>query len=124
MIETQIKTNMRLTSGHLFVDVDGVFSVEYACDVIDQTLKKCLECSEKRVLMDVRKMSGDMSVMDRFNVALHARVLAIYGIKTAMIGRDDQILPDNFLENVLVNRGVEARILTTPEQGEQWLAQF
>ena len=62
------------------------------------------------------------SIMDRLRVGMYARILFRHQIKTALIGRDDQVLADNFLENLLVNRGVEMRIYTDPAEGERWLA--
>jgi hypothetical protein len=123
-MEMQQDINIHLTPEYVLVEVEGKFSVEFAFKVIDLTLDKCLEVNEKRVFMDLRSMSGKISVMDRIRVGNHARVLRLHAIKTVLIGREDQTLSDNFLENFLINRGVQVRIFTEPKEGKHWLAQF
>ncbi len=104
------------------LNVHGQFSRELAIRMIDLSIAKCQEYDQNCVLMDVRKMPGAITIMDRLLVGLHATRVRRFGIRTALIARTDQMLPDKFLENFLVNRGVQMRIFADPVDGEKWLA--
>lgn len=41
--------------------------------------------------------------------------------KLAMLNRPDVILPDNFVENVAVNRGANVKVFTDLENAVRWL---
>ena len=104
--------------------VHGEFSVDLAIQVIDLAIEKCQEFNNRKALVNVRGMTGRMSIVDRLRVGTYATGLLKYNIITALIGRDDQVLPDNFLENFMVNRGVRMRIFKDPELGRQWLSEI
>ena len=108
----------------LLVTVGGEFSVDFSNQVIDLVIKNCQENNQKKALVDVRRMAGNISIMDRVRVGIYGTVLLKHNIVIALIGRDDQVLPDNFLENFMVNRGVRMRIFTDPEPGKQWLLEM
>ena len=55
-------------------------------------------------------------------------MVAQYGVKMirvlskkALVVREDQMFPDNFVENVAVNRGVNLKLFTNVEEAIDWL---
>ena len=121
MIENVVVKKM---PGFLQVIMDGEFSVDSAIKVIDLMIEKSREHNEKRILIDIRNMTGRITVMHRIRIGMYAASLTRQKLATALICREDQMLPDKFLENYLVNRGVRVRVFPNLESGEQWLSKI
>jgi len=66
-------------------------------------------------------MTGQMSVIDRFDVAEYGARTIHERIKVAVLGREDQILPDRFFEQVAVNRGLRLKLFTDADEAADWL---
>ena len=107
----------------LRVVVTGVFSLDLCKRVVHATTKACEEHHLVRVLVDIRPMQGDLATLDRYEVGTYAAKVIPRAIALAMLERQDQISPDNFLENVLVNRGVNLRVFSDSEEALEWLEQ-
>ena len=71
------------------------------------------EIQSFKVLLDCRKISGNTSVMDRFEVAEYGATKKQELRQLALVNRKDVVLPDNVVENVAVNRGMNRRSLRT-----------
>ena len=56
-----------------------------------------------------------------FQVIQHAEVTRDIALKTAILAREDQVLPDRFAETVAVNRGINLRIFTDIAEAKRWL---
>ncbi|MHC4598049.1 MAG: hypothetical protein ACYS47_03495 [Planctomycetota bacterium] len=107
--------------GYLHVEFTGAFSVSAAKGVVDVMVAACAKEKCAKVLCDYTAMSGEMPVMDRFAVGEYAGTAVGPVIKIAMLGRPDQRLPDDFLENVAVNRGMRLKIFSDREKAVAWL---
>ena len=99
----------------------GDFTRAEARRCIDVCTTSCLDHGLMRVLLDVRQMTGDMTVMDRFQTALYGIKLRKHKIKTAMLANDRIVLPDRFFESVARNRGIRIRVFTDEDQALAWL---
>jgi hypothetical protein len=95
---------------YLYFDFFGQFSVMKGKSVIDAMVKYAIEYSQTKILLDCRKITGEMPVMERYQVAEYSEVTRKNIDKIAMVNRDDVVLPDNFVENVAVNRGINLKI--------------
>jgi hypothetical protein len=42
-------------------------------------------------------------------------------LKIALVGREDQMFTDNFVENVAINRGINLKIFTDVDEAVIWL---
>lgn len=107
---------------YLHIEFTGEFSVVAAHRTIDLMLSACAEHKCSRVLMDCRKMTGHMPLMDRFEVAVYAGTTIGPGPRIALLGRPDQVLTGNyFVESVARLRGVDVREFFKEEKALEWL---
>jgi hypothetical protein len=106
---------------YLLAEFSGDFSVEAGKQCIDAMTNASLEKHKSKVLLDCRKISGHMPVIDRFEVAAYAATTRKVIARLAMLNRPDVILPDNFVENVAVNRGANVKVFTDFENAVRWL---
>jgi len=84
-------------------------------------VEACSQVQISKALLDCRSMTGEIQIFDSFKFAEYG--VKMWGIisKTALVGREDQMLPDNFVENVTVNRGVNLKIFTDADETIDWL---
>lgn len=75
----------------------------------------------RRVLLDCRTMTEDMPIIARFQVAEYSQKTRGAIDRIALVNRPEVVLPDNFVEHVAVNRGVNLKIFTDFDQAERWL---
>jgi hypothetical protein len=106
---------------YLLAEFSGDFSREAGKQCIDAMKNASREKHRSKVLLDCRKISGAMSIIDRFEVAAYAATTRTTIAKLAMLNRPDVILPDNFVENVAVNRGANFKVFTDLENAVRWL---
>ena len=105
------------------VVVTGVFSLGLAKQVVDAAIRVCEESHLVRALVDIRPMQGDLATLDRYEAGTYGAKVIPRAVAVAMLARQDQISPDSFFENVLVNRGVNLRVFSDPEEAIEWLRQ-
>ena len=84
-------------------------------------LTACLEQNRSRVLLDCRKMKGDMPLFAQFYVAVYAKKTRDASMRTALVGREDQVLHGKFVDNVAMISGVDARVFTDVDRAIRWL---
>lgn len=106
---------------YLLVEFCGDFSVEAGKRCIDAMTDASLAMERSKVLLDCRKISGEMPIIDRFAVASYAEKTRDVIARLAMVNRPDVVLPDNFVENVARNRGANVRVFTEFETAVRWL---
>lgn len=111
-------TNM---DSYLLVEFHGEFSVESGKHCVDRMAEACDKHQLSKVLLDCRNIKGKMPVFDRFQVAEYGASKRRQIGRFALLNREDVLLPDNFVENVAVNRGMQMKIFTDFEQAERWL---
>jgi hypothetical protein len=107
--------------GYLHIEFAGEFSIPAAKRSVDTMMDACMKMSCTKVLFDCRCMTGSLSTMDRYDVAQYGSDKIDHIIRVAMLGRDDQILPDKFFENVAVNRGLTLKVFTDIDEAVAWL---
>ena len=102
-------------------DYTGDFSEVAGKQCIDAMVEACSQLQLSKALLDCRKMTGEIQLLESFMVAKYGGKMRGSLSKTALVGREDQMLPDNFVENVAVNRGVNLKIFTDVEEAINWL---
>jgi hypothetical protein len=107
---------------YLLVEFFGEFSVEAGKQCVDRMAEACETHSRSKVLLDCRRMTGNMPVVDRFNVAEYGATKRRQLGRLALLNREDVVLPDNFVEHVAVNRGMDMKIFTDFDEAELWLS--
>jgi hypothetical protein len=111
------------TGSFLLVEFFGKFSVEAGKQCVDRMAEACVKHGRPKVLLDCRRMTGVMSVLHRFQVAEYGATKASQLGRLALLNRKDVVLPDNFVENVAVNRGMNMKIFTDFDEAVLWLSQ-
>ncbi|MBI3546409.1 MAG: hypothetical protein HY081_07440 [Gammaproteobacteria bacterium] len=106
---------------YLLTEFCGIFSETAGKQCIDAMIAAALETNCRKVLLDCRKMTGAMPIMARFQVAVYAAKTRETISKIALLNRAEVILPDNFVENVAVNRGVNVKVHTDFDEALRWL---
>jgi hypothetical protein len=106
---------------YLLVDYTGDFTLEGAKECIDRFVDACEEQKCTKVVLDTRKMTGRLGIMDRYKMGRYAIKTKFLKIRTAMIGTKIYVLPDRFLENVATNLGVDVKVFLDPDEALEWL---
>ena len=108
---------------HVEVAFTGEFSAGVAKNVVDIMVTACVEADRSCILLDCRRMSGPLSIIDQFTVAEYGAEKIHRHITVAMLLREDQIFPDRFFENVAVSRGVRVQQFSDHGEAVSWLAE-
>jgi hypothetical protein len=106
---------------YLHFTFTGPFSLDAAKRSVDDMVVACKKEHCVKVLFDCRPMTGDLTVLDRFEVGQYGEGRIPQSVKIAMLGREDQILPDRFFETVARNRGVHVTLFTDADEAIKWL---
>jgi hypothetical protein len=107
----------------LLVEFSGRFSVEAGKQCVDRMAEASVRLGRPKVLLDCRRMTGDLSVFARFQVADYGATKRHQLRQFALLGREDVVLPDKFAENVAVNRGMNMKVFTDFDEAVLWLSQ-
>lgn len=99
----------------------GTFNPAAARGVVDTLAKASGDTGLPRVLLDCRGMRGPLTIVDRFEVAEYGADALARHIVVALVGREGDILPDNFFENVAQSRGVRVKVFTDAREAVTWL---
>ena len=111
-----------LTEDYLLVTLSGAFSTAAAMKSVDALKEVCGKAGScTKVLFDLRVMTGEMPIFDKYKIGQYGAELLPGTIRIAMLGREDQIAPDKFFENVAVNRGLTLKVFTDKQEALAWL---
>jgi hypothetical protein len=106
---------------YLLFEYSGKFSDENAVIAINDIVESCTEFQCFKVLLDCRLMTGEISEAEKFQFIKHAEKTRERLIKTAILGRDDQISQDRFYENIAQNLIINLKAFTDFNEAEKWL---
>ena len=106
---------------YLLFEFFGEFSIEAGKQCVDRMAEACAKRDRSKVLLDCRKMTGNMPVFERFKVAEYGATKRDRIERLALLNREDVVLPDNFVENVATNRGMDMKVFTDLEEAIRWL---
>jgi hypothetical protein len=123
MAPQQYKLSIKYQGSYLVAQARGERTRATVTAITMEIFEAALAQEFPRVLIDVRKLEGRLSVLDSYLIVtqvfekLRGRVLR----KAAIV--DEQISSSRgwFLETVARNRGFNFRVFTTPEEALAWL---
>ena len=123
-----IGIEVRVEPGHIYLQCKGTYSLAGAKRVFQSAVDSALESDRSRVLVDVFGITGNIPMIDRYEVAVF---LAEYIIAQALgkirrivvVGHEPPIDPDRFGETVAVNRGVNLGVATSIDEAFELLQQ-
>jgi hypothetical protein len=103
-------------------DFRGRFALQPLLELMREIRASCIAHGHRRVLVDVRESQGALGTFDRYDHALEMAKPGNLGVRTAIVARPDQILPDRFWETVTRNRGHMTCVVTELNDALAWLA--
>ena len=113
--------NIYEEEGILRVDASGVFKASKARAFFEQILNEARANNLGKVLVDARSFSGELSVMERYDIGTLLGKLRPMRIRLAFVVRPSLAWHDRFGENVAVNHAVNMRVTTDLTQALEWL---
>ena len=117
----QMKLHMEPREGYFLAEFSGKASLEDSINSIDTVFAACREHGAACLLVDVRGIEGSSSVTDRYHLGAHLAKSAMRAVRTALLCREDQWMPDRPLENTAVNRGALLKTTARLDEALAWL---
>lgn len=117
------KLNFRFKPGYLYVKATGDRSIDTLVSLAGDYIKVCEQKGYKKILVDVRCMTGKLSTIDAYYLGREARKrLGVVhpGLKSAVVDLEENQERLHFLENVLVNSGFNIRFFSNVADAERW----
>jgi hypothetical protein len=81
----------------------------------------CRRANKNKLLIDITKAEGTLSVTAKYLAAEESRIFAQYGIKVAFIEMPERLDPRKFFLLAARNRGVNVEAFTNLQDAEEWL---
>jgi hypothetical protein len=81
----------------------------------------CKRSKSDKLLIDITKAEGKLSVIEKYLAAEEAQVFARYGIKVVFVEIAERMDPRKFFSLVARNRGVNVEAFTDFQAAEEWL---
>ncbi len=103
--------------------LSGAFNLDNTKMFFLQTLQKAREEKANKILLDVRNITTDISVLARFELGNFMAKQDTTGIRIAILASEKTAWPDRFLETVSRNRGVNAKVTTEYKEALKWLSE-
>jgi len=115
--------------GYLLMTYEGSYAHSLVEEFTDQILETCKSQQPTKLLIDLRLVTGNMSVIERYQLALTAarkyfiaRLAAkIPGCRYAIVGTHPLVDSKKFEETVATNQGLNLRIFTDIQAAHRWL---
>lgn len=104
---------------YVSVYYNGSNDVNILMSLMEEIGEVCKKENKKKLLIDLRNMSGEPKFMDRFRLGITA-VRVFRGLsKVALVYK--KVESNRFAETVAVNRGLPTRITHDMEEAKGWL---
>lgn len=107
----------------LLVEFSGQFSTQAGKQCVDAMVEACVKLGRSKVLLDCRRIQGELPIFARFEVTEYGASKRQHLRQLALVSRPEVALPDNFVENVAVNRGMNMRVFTDFDQALRWITE-
>jgi hypothetical protein len=105
---------------YLFAEFSGEFVLNEALEHFKQLEAERSRAGTRLVMVDARNVTGEMSILSRFTMGeTLAEFHAIQRI--VFVARQDQVLPDRFMQTVARNRGLMGQVFFEIPDAEAWL---
>lgn len=113
----------------LSIAIEGPFEFSALGPMLDRVIEDCAKHGALKALVDLRGVTGSLSLMERFGMAslfaskyLAARVSGrIPACRFAVVGQPPIVDPKRFGETVAVNRGVPVKVFLEEAPAWEWL---
>jgi hypothetical protein len=121
-----ISFNIESKLSYLLVSCAGTYDGLSALDIYQQIFRTAADQSLSRILIDCRKVKGDISVLERYITSKYVAELCLKYITTirfkiSLVGEEPPVDPERFGETVARNRGVDVLVTTDLAEAYSWL---
>jgi hypothetical protein len=99
----------------------GDFGVQDARLTIDRIVASIPGDGLRPVLLDCRKLTGSLSILDRFQVAVYGRKVIGKVLRLALVRPQERAHADRFTETAGRNRGINIRLFSDMDEAAAWL---
>ena len=114
---------------YLLVVVTGDFEIGKAKELSLQFLEACVTHKLSKVLIDIRPIQGNLTVMERWDYAIfmanqyleHQIAGRLNNLRLAYLGIQPVIDPKKLAETIAVNRGLNLKATTDLAEAFAWL---
>lgn len=104
---------------YLLVEKFDKYSLKSLLSCIQNIKEECELESLNKALVDISKMQGNVSILDRFQLGKEIAKVLGHKIKLAVVSNANHI---NYLgENSAVNRGARMKMFTDVKNAIEWL---
>ena len=123
MGKEQFTLSIEVKDDHLMARAEGQRTRDSVTSMTLQTFEAALASQRGRVLVDVRKLKGRLSVLDSYRVVTEVfQKLRGQGVfKAAILDARDASVRICFIETVARNRGFNFRVFTSRKEALAWL---
>jgi len=111
---------------HVLVQATGSYELADAMHLVREALATANSHKQPKILVDARKVTGNLSMMQRFEFG--DAVAKLYSQRPhgsaaliAVVGNEPLIDPERFGETVAVNRAVPVKVSTDMQEALDWL---
>ena len=121
----KLNATYEIRDGYLYVKVAGEYDPTMARAVTLEWIEKARSHALNRILCDITLMTGfdvqQTSTMTQFDISEFVAERFPRDIRLAILGAEQQFTKDLFLENVLSNRGIIAKVTFRLNEAVEWL---
>ncbi len=104
---------------YLSVSFTEAYSLELLLSAVRETGEICRRDNLDKVLVDLRSVSTNVSIMDRYDIGVQVSKEIGGKIKVAVLGKRN--LLNYMAETVAGNRGANLKVFSRVEAGLKWL---
>ncbi|HXD09111.1 MAG TPA: hypothetical protein VN653_03520 [Anaerolineales bacterium] len=104
---------------HLFVEINEPYSLKLLISNIHAVADHCRKENLNKVLVDIRKMEGNPSIFDRFQLGLE--IVKAWGTRITVAVVAKPSLINRTAENTAVNRGAKVKAFSEMKDAMEWL---
>ena len=103
-------------ANYLRVEISGDYNFEKIRVIYGQIIAKCEELKYSKMLIDLRKMNGIVSFLDRFNLANMIQNYLQHFVKIYILIDENPRYKERIFETVANNRGIYIKILHNEDE--------
>ncbi len=114
-------TKISIFDIYIYVDYFGEYDRQLANDSINEVVKLCKSKKYTKVLFDFRNIKGDVSTLERYEMAQHLISTKPSKIRFAGIATEQQVFPVKIGEITARAAGVDLKITQDESEAYRWL---
>jgi hypothetical protein len=115
----ELESSFRQDDDVLFCEVRGPYSLAAFLRLADQVRTERQARGARRVLVDIRAVTGEISHLDRYRLGIYVAERPKHAERLAVVARREII--NWMFENVATNRGLPTCVTADQRYAENWL---